>query len=70
MTEELNAKIEILEGKVELLTQKLNEVISCLEDNELSRKVTIDYIYNEGVEGEEKPEEETAEEEAEETPSK
>ena len=60
MTEE-KTKVEVLEEKVEVLTQKLNEVVSCLEDNKLSRKVAVDYIY---------PEEEKEEEkEAKETPS-
>lgn len=44
MTEELTKKIELLENKVNILTEKMNEIIVCLDDNELSRKVTIDYI--------------------------
>lgn len=61
MTED-KTKIEVLEEKVEILTEKLNEVISCLEDNELTRKLGVDYLYPEG-------EEENAEESEEETPS-
>ena len=58
-------KVEVLEEKVELLTQKLNEVVSCLQDNKLSRKVPVDYIYSEGEEEEEitTKEETTTEEE-------
>ena len=61
MTDELNAKIELLESEVTALKQKVNEIVSCLEDNELSRKISVDYLYPE-----EEAEEEPAEEEAEE----
>jgi len=59
MTEELKKAVEVLEVKVEALTQKVNELVSCLEDNELYSKVAVDYIYPEGQqeEGEEEPEE-------------
>jgi len=73
MTEELEGKIEVLEERVESLTQKVNEVISCLEDNNLSRKVSVEYIYPEEMAEDETPTEETKEEEKpeeEEKPSK
>ena len=64
MTEELNAKIDLLESEIEILKQKTNEVIACLEDNELSRKVSIEYLYPEEMEEDNKPaEEETTKEE-------
>lgn len=44
--EELRKNIELLESKVESLTQKINEVIACLEDNEIYRKVSVDYVYS------------------------
>lgn len=62
MTEE--NKIELLEAKLEVVTQKLNEVISCLEDNELTRKLSVEYLYPEDMQEEEEREEEEAEEEA------
>lgn len=45
MTKELKESIELLEKKVELINQKVNELVLCLEDNELFRKVAVDYIY-------------------------
>lgn len=50
MSEELKNKIEVLELQVETLTNKVNEVVSCLEDNELSRKVPVEYINTEAEE--------------------
>ena len=70
MTEELKNKVELLEVKVDSLTQKVNELVSCLEDNELYRKVSVDYIYpekKEEEEGEEEEKEETPEEKPKET---
>jgi len=63
MTEDLENRIEALENGFNVLTQKINEIVGCLEDNELFRKVSVDYVYTE-----EMPEEETAEEETVETP--
>ncbi len=65
MTEELNAKIDLLESEITALKQRVNEIVACLEDNELTRKVSVDYLYPE--EEEEEAEEETKEEPAEET---
>ena len=78
MTEELNAKIDLLETEVTDLKQKVNEIVACLEDNELSRKVSVDYLYpeveaTEEEEAKEKPAEEPeveATEEPEVKPSK
>ncbi len=73
MTEELNAKIDLLETEVTDLKQKVNEIVACLEDNELSRKVSVDYLYPEEEEAKEKPAEEPeveATEEPEVKPSK
>jgi len=47
----------ILASKVDELTNKLNEVIAVLQDNDLNRKIPVDYIYSE----EEKEESEEAE---------
>ena len=68
MTEELNAKIDLLESEITTLKQKVNEIIACLEDNELSRKVSVDYLYpeEEDAEEEEEPAEEPEEEATEE----
>jgi len=61
MEEELNAKIDLLESEVTALKQKVNEIVACLEDNELFRKVSVDYLYPEEEE-DTLDEEETAEE--------
>jgi len=37
----------LLASKVDELTNKLNEVIAVLQDNELTRKISVDYIYSE-----------------------
>lgn len=55
--EELNDLLGNFEKKVESLTQKVNEVVLCLEDNKLYRKVAVEYVYSE-----EEKEEETKEE--------
>ncbi len=47
----------ILASRVDELTNKLNEVIAVLQDNDLNRKIPVDYIYSE----EEKEESEEAE---------
>jgi len=55
MTKEENTKsIEVLKentlllaSKVDELTNKLNEVIAVLQDNDLTRKISVDYIYSE-----------------------
>ncbi len=70
MTEELKQKLETLENALNILIQKVNEVVSCLEDNNLSRKVSIDYIYSEEEKNEIETANKTAEEKAEETPNK
>ena len=67
--EDEKTRIESLESEVESLTNTINEVIACLNDNQLFRKVAVDYVYNGGEEpGEEAVEggEETVEEEEEE----
>jgi len=52
-----------LESEVTALKQKVNEIVSCLEDNELSRKISVEYLYPEEEEAEEEEvKEETAEE--------
>ena len=66
MEEKLNAKIDLLESEITALKQKVNEIIACLEDNELTRKVNVNYLYPEedGAEEEEvkeEPEVETTE---------
>ena len=43
--EELKKQVELLEAKVDSLVTKVNEIVSCLEDNELYPKVSVDYIY-------------------------
>ena len=40
-----------LKEKIELLEEKVNEIILCLEENNLFRKIPIDYLEEE--EGEE-----------------
>lgn len=68
MTEE-NKRIEDLESKVVILMNKVNELVACLEENNLSRKVSVDYIYPETMaEEEKKTTEEETPEEAPETP--
>lgn len=62
MEKEENAKIDLLESEVTALKQKVNEIVACLEDNELTRKVNVDYLYPETEAEEEEAEEETAEE--------
>ncbi len=61
---EVKARIKGLEAEVETLKEKLNEVISCLADNELTRKSIVDYIYPE----EEEEKEEGEDKETKETP--
>ena len=46
-------RIKLLEEKIESLTTKLNEVISCLEENEIFRKTSVEYIMEEDEEQEE-----------------
>jgi hypothetical protein len=53
MTEELLKRLQSVEAEVETLKEKLNEVISCLADNELTRKSVVDYLYPEEEEEEE-----------------
>ena len=62
MTKELETKIEILESNVAALTLKINEIVSCLEDNKLFRKIGVDYIEEEEDEEEEEIPKETPEE--------
>lgn len=54
----------LLAQKVDELTNKLNEVIAVLQDNDLTRKIPVDYIYSE--EETKEPEEEEAEDSEEE----
>ncbi len=41
---ELEDRIKLLEDKNELLTTKINELVACLEENEISRKIPVEYI--------------------------
>jgi len=61
MTDELKEKVEILEKAVESLTQKVNEVVKCLEDNEIYSKNSVDYLYLDEDNEEEEEEEEKGE---------
>lgn len=54
----------LLAQKVDEVTNKLNEVIAVLQDNDLTRKIPVDYIYSE--EETKEPEEEEAEDSEEE----
>lgn len=47
MSEQLELKITILENEVTLLKEKINEIIACLDENELSRKTSVDYLETE-----------------------
>lgn len=60
----------LLASKVDELTNKLNEVIAVLQDNDLNRKIQVDYIYSkeetkesEDEEAEDSEEEDNEEEE-------
>lgn len=62
MTEELLKRLQSVEAEVETLKEKLNEVVSCLADNELTRKSVVDYLYpEEEEEDKEKAEEKISE---------
>lgn len=57
MTQELEDKIKLLEEKNESLTIKINEVVACLDENEILRKTSIEYIDDTEEEIEEEQEE-------------
>ena len=64
-----------VEDRLLALENKANEIVACLEENEITRKVGVDYIISEEETEEEETEEETEEdtdegedEEIEETP--
>lgn len=64
--EVLKQNVLLLASKVDELTNKVNEIVAVLQDNSLSRKLTVDYIYSEENEGEEEDEDAEDSEETEE----
>ena len=50
--------LEVLNKDVELHTSKLNEIIAVLQENGLTRKIEVDFIYPEGEKEEEEEESE------------
>ncbi len=43
----MSEELKNLGIKLETLTNKLNEVIACLSENELTRKIEVDYLEEE-----------------------
>jgi len=64
--EVLKDNVMLLASKVDDLTNKVNEIVAVLSDNGLTRKIAVDYIYNEEETEESEEEKEDSEEEDEE----
>lgn len=56
MVKELE-EIEEIKKDISLIVTKLNEIIAVLQENNLTRKIEVDFIYPEGEESEEGQEE-------------
>ena len=40
-------KIKALEEEIKLIKNKLNEIVACLSENNLNRKVEVEYLFEE-----------------------
>ncbi len=65
--EVLKQNVLLIASRIDELTDKVNEIVSVLSDNELTRKVGIDFIMGEGEEDEEENGDEEEGEEPEES---
>ena len=64
--EVLKQNVLLIASRVDELTGKVNEIVAILKDNNLTRKLEVDFIREEGEEEEEEGEEEEEEGEEEE----
>ena len=60
--EVLKENILLVASKLDELTNKVNEIVAVLSENNLTRKIAVDYIYNEEETEESEEEKEDSEE--------